>query len=104
MGRHQMPGDVWWRSWRTPPPQQCPTDPVNANTGSGHWHTYTDPRSGKQFQVWEGHYTYPGTSLTFVPTFGAIGHRRLVLDQSMIMAALDDVLNGDASHERMSIH
>jgi hypothetical protein len=27
------------------------------------------------------------------PTTGAIGHRRLVLDQSMIMAALDDVLN-----------
>ncbi|HKH87386.1 MAG TPA: hypothetical protein VKA05_01105, partial [Acidimicrobiales bacterium] len=26
MGRHQMPGDVWWRSWRTPPPQLCPTD------------------------------------------------------------------------------
>lgn len=56
------------------------------------------------------------------PVTGAIGHRRLVLDQSMIMAALDDVLNGAAlqryfaadpeswaahlylSHERMSIH
>lgn len=30
------------------------------------------------------------------PTTGAIGHRRLVLDQSMIMAALDDVLRGGA--------
>ena len=30
------------------------------------------------------------------PVTGAIGHRRLVLDQSMIMAALDDVVNGDA--------
>jgi hypothetical protein len=69
MGRHQMPGDVWWRSWRTPPPQLCPTDPVNANTGTGSWQTYTDPQSGRTFQVWEGHYTYPGTSLTFVPTF-----------------------------------
>ena len=27
MGLHQMPGDVWWRTWRTLPPQQCPTDP-----------------------------------------------------------------------------
>ena len=30
---------------------------------------YTDPQSGKQFNVWEGHYVYPGTSLKFVPTF-----------------------------------
>ena len=29
------------------------------------------------------------------PVSGSIGHRRLVLDQSMIMAALDDALNGD---------
>jgi hypothetical protein len=27
------------------------------------------------------------------PTTGAVGHRRLVLDQPMIMAALDDALN-----------
>jgi Putative glucoamylase/Protein of unknown function (DUF3131) len=69
MGRHQMPGDVWWRTWRAPPPQECATDPLNAETGTGYWQTYTDPQSGKQFRVWEGHYTYPGTSLTFVPTF-----------------------------------
>ena len=31
--------------------------------------TYTDPQSGKKFNVWEGHYAYPGTSLTFVPTY-----------------------------------
>jgi hypothetical protein len=30
------------------------------------------------------------------PSTGAIGHRRLVLDQSMIMAALDDALNNGA--------
>ena len=69
MGRHQMPGDVWWRSWRTPPPQRCSTDPVNTNAGTGYWQTYTDPQSGKPFEVWEGHYSYPGTSLSFVPTF-----------------------------------
>jgi hypothetical protein len=70
MGRHQMPGDVWWRSWRTDPPPLCATDPMpSSNPGTGYWATYTDPVSGKQFQVWEGHYTYPGTSLTFVPTF-----------------------------------
>jgi hypothetical protein len=70
MGRHQMPGDVWWRTWRTDPPQRCSTDPVPSfDTGTGYWQTYTDPQSGKQFPVWEGHYTYPGTDLTFVPTF-----------------------------------
>ena len=70
MGRHQMPGDVWWRTWRTDPPQRCSTDPAPSfDPGTGYWHTYTDPQSGKQFPVWEGHYTYPGTSLTFVPTF-----------------------------------
>ena len=71
MGRHQMPGDVWWRTWRTFPPQRCATDPPppSFSPGTGYWHTYTDPQSGKQFPVWEGHYTYPGTSLTFVPTF-----------------------------------
>jgi hypothetical protein len=30
------------------------------------------------------------------PVTGQVGHRRLVLDQSMIMAALDDALNGGA--------
>jgi hypothetical protein len=73
MGRHQMPGDVWWRSWRTLPPQRCPTDPDFSWEGQwpvpGYWQTYTDPQSGKQFPVYEGHYVYPGTSLTFVPTF-----------------------------------
>jgi hypothetical protein len=70
MGRHQMPGDVWWRTWRTDPPQRCATDPAPAfDPGTGYWQTYTDPVSGRAFPVWEGHYTYPGTSLTFVPTF-----------------------------------
>jgi hypothetical protein len=70
MGRHQMPGDVWWRSWRTPPPPRCATDPPpSGDPGTGYWQTYTDPVSGRPFPVWEGHYTYPGTSLTFVPTF-----------------------------------
>jgi hypothetical protein len=73
MGMHQMPGDVWWRSWRTPPPRLCPTDPDDSTQGQfpdpGHWQVYTDPQSGKKFNVWEGHYVYPGSSLTFVPTF-----------------------------------
>ena len=30
------------------------------------------------------------------PTTGAVGHRYLVLDQSMIMAALDNALNNRA--------
>ncbi len=74
MGLHQMPGDVWWRTWRTLPPQRCPTDPDFSWQGQwpvpGYWQTITDPQSHRQFQVWEGHYVYPGTSITFIPTFG----------------------------------
>ena len=73
MGMRQMPGDVWWRTWRTLPPKLCPSDPDFSWQGqwpvAGYWQTYTDPQSGRQFQVWEGHYVYPGTSLTFVPTW-----------------------------------
>ena len=78
MGLHQMPGNVWWRSWRELPPPapfpDCqPTDPDFSWQGQwpmgGHWQTYTDPQSGQQFPVWEGHYTYPGTDLKFIPTY-----------------------------------
>jgi hypothetical protein len=75
MGRHQMPGDVWWRTWRVLPPKRCDTDPDFSwqgqpqGPGTGYWTTITDPQSGKRFRVWEGHYTYPGTSLRFIPTF-----------------------------------
>lgn len=73
MGMHQMPGDVWWRTWRVLPPKQCATDPDFSWQGQaapqGYWTTIKDPQSGKGFRVWEGHYTYPGTSLTFIPTY-----------------------------------
>ncbi len=77
MGLRQMPGDVWWRTWRTLPPQRCPTDPDFSWQGQwpvpGYWQTITDPQSHKQFQVWEGHYVYsspPAPPITFIPTFG----------------------------------
>lgn len=35
----------------------------------GYWRDYADPQSQQVFHVWEGHYTYPDTSLTFVPTW-----------------------------------
>jgi hypothetical protein len=78
MGLHQMPGNVWWRSWRTLPPQapydNCQaTDPDFSWQGQwpvgGYWQDYRDPQSGQTFHVWEGHYTYPGTTLTFIPTW-----------------------------------
>ncbi len=78
MGLHQMPGSVWWRGWRELPPAapfaDCQaTDPDFSWQGQwpmgGSWQTYTDPQSGRQFPVWEGHYTYPGSSLTFIPTY-----------------------------------
>lgn len=79
MGRHQMPGSVWWRSWRTLPPQapfaDCQqTDPDFSWQGQwphdGKWETIIDPQSHKPFPVWEGHYTYPGSNLKFIPTYG----------------------------------
>lgn len=78
MGLRQMPGNVWWRSWRELPPKapfaDCQaTDPDFSWQGQwpmgGSWQTYTDPQSGQKFEVWEGHYTYPGTNLTFIPTY-----------------------------------
>jgi hypothetical protein len=73
MGLRQMPGDVWWRTWRTLPPKRCPTDPDFSWQGQwpvpGHWQSIHDPVSGGTFKVWEGHYVYPGTSLRFVPTW-----------------------------------
>jgi hypothetical protein len=78
MGLRQMPGNVWWRSWRELPPKapfaDCQaTDPDFSWQGQwpmgGSWETYTDPQSGEQFTVWEGHYTYPGSNLTFIPTY-----------------------------------
>ncbi|MDQ6687420.1 MAG: hypothetical protein M3Z50_07385 [Actinomycetota bacterium] len=79
MGLDQMPGNVWWRSWRTLPPKapfrDCQvTDPDFSWQGQwpvpGYWTRYADPQSGRWFNVWEGHYVYPGTDLTFIPTFG----------------------------------
>jgi hypothetical protein len=78
MGLKQMPGDVWWRSWRELPPPapfaDCSTDPDFSWQGqwpmAGSWKTITDPQSKKNFRVWEGHYTYLGSNLTFIPTFG----------------------------------
>jgi hypothetical protein len=68
-----MPGDVWWRTWRTLPPKRCDSDPDFSWQGQwppqGKWVKVHDPLSGKTFTVWEGHYTYPGTSLRFIPSF-----------------------------------
>ena len=85
MGLHQMPGDVWWRTWRTLPPKQCDTDPDFSWQGQsqpqGYWTTIKDPQSGKPFKVWEGHYTYPGTNLTFLPTYNGGMFEALMADQ-----------------------
>jgi hypothetical protein len=77
MGRHEMPGNVWWRSWRELPPPapyaDCADDPDFSWQGQwpmeGTWQSITDPQSGRAFPVWEGHYRYPGTDLTYIPPF-----------------------------------
>jgi hypothetical protein len=79
MGLHQMPGNVWWRSWRVLPEYLCTTDTTPSDyfswqgqyPYSGYWVNIRDPQSGQVFPVWEGHYNYtPDPSLTFIPTFG----------------------------------
>jgi hypothetical protein len=78
MGLHQMPGNVWWRSWRELPPPApfadcAATDPDFSWQGqwpmAGQWQTVSDPQSHQAFPVWEGHYTYPQSNLTFIPTY-----------------------------------
>jgi hypothetical protein len=90
MGLRQMPGNVWWRSWRTLPPKapydDCQaTDPDFSWQGQwpvgGSWQVIRDPQSGQQFTVWEGHYTYPGSDFTFVPTWAGGMFEALMADQ-----------------------
>ena len=64
IGTHRMPGDVWWRTWRT-----LPADFTwQGQVPQGATVTYRDPQSGKSFDVFEGHYSYGGQS--FVPSWG----------------------------------
>jgi hypothetical protein len=90
MGLRQMPGNVWWRSWRElPPPAPYPdcqaTDPDFSWQGQwpmdGSWQAYTDPQSGQRFTVWEGRYTYPGANLTFIPTYSGGMFEGLMADE-----------------------
>ncbi len=64
IGTHGMPGDVWWRTWRTLPASfDWQTQPPQGPTVTVH-----DPQSGKVFDVVEGHYTYGGVD--YVPSWG----------------------------------
>jgi len=64
MGLGQLPGDVWWRTWRTLPASftwqtQVPVGPTV---------TYRDPYTHRSYSVVEGHYSYDG--ITYVPSWG----------------------------------
>ena len=64
IGTHRMPGDVWWRTWRTLPASFT----WQGQVPQGAPRTYTDPQSGKSFTVFEGHYSTNGVN--FVPSWG----------------------------------
>jgi hypothetical protein len=89
MGRHEMPGNVWWRSWRELPPpapfDDCQDDPDFSWQGQwpmdGSWTTVTDPQSGKKFPVWEGAYTYPGSKLKYIPPYSGGMFEALMVNQ-----------------------
>lgn len=63
LGTGTMPGDVWWRTWRTEPAQFG-----QKQTPQGGQTTVKDPLSGKDFPVTEGHYSYDG--IDYVPSWG----------------------------------
>ena len=64
IGTHGMPGDVWWRTWRTLPADfDWQTQPPQGETV-----TIRDPQSDKSFDVFEGHYSYDG--IDYVPSWG----------------------------------
>ena len=54
-------------------------------------------------KLYPGIYTSDGGFYDAInPRTGSIGHRRLVLDQSMIMAGIDDALHHDALQRRFA--
>lgn len=63
IGTGTMPSDVWWRTWRTMPAQFGQNQ-----TPQGPQVTVTDPLTGKQWPVVEGHYSYDG--IDYVPSWG----------------------------------
>ena len=70
IGTHGMPGDVWWRTWRTLPADfDWQTQPPQGETV-----TIRDPQSDKSFDVFEGHYSYDG--IDYVPRGMGAGQRK----------------------------
>jgi hypothetical protein len=64
IGTGTMPGDVWWRTWRTLPPDVT----WQGQVPRGYTVTYVDPSSGQEHDVFEGHYRHRG--IRFVPSWG----------------------------------
>lgn len=89
LGRHEMPGNVWWRSWRELPPPapfaDCADDPDFSWQGQwpmdGSWKNIKDPQSHKTFTVWEGAYKYTGTDLKYMPPFAGGMFEALMVNQ-----------------------
>ena len=54
MGLHQMPGDVWWRTWRCSRPSSAPATRTSPGRASrppqGHWTKIEDPQSAQDLQ------------------------------------------------------
>ncbi|AEJ39999.1 Protein of unknown function DUF2329 [Sulfobacillus acidophilus TPY] len=72
IGTGTVPGDVWWRTWRT-----LPADFTwQTQTPQGYWQTYSDPYSHQDFSVYEGHYVYQGIS--YVPSWGGSAFEALM--------------------------
>lgn len=64
IGTQAMPGDVWWRTWRTLPTKVT----WQGQVPRGRTVTYSDPQTGRAYSVFEGHYRHRG--IAFVPSWG----------------------------------
>ncbi len=76
---------------RAPPPapfKDCQDDTDSSWHGQwpmdGSWRTIKDPQSGKKFSVWEAAYTYTGTDLKFIPTYGGGMFEALMVNQVVL--------------------
>jgi hypothetical protein len=98
LGLGELPGTVWWRTWRTLPA----SDSWQTQVPRGRWRTFRDPESHGLVTVFEGHYDYRG--ITYVPSWGGSEFEALMVPLVVPEAAwglhsfgLNDVNYAEAS-------
>ncbi len=91
IGTKTMPSDVWWRTWRTEPPQFGQKQVPQGGTVD-----ITDPLTGRQFPVVEGHYTSNG--IDYVPSWGGSVFEGLM--PNLVVPEVDDAPQGFGANDQ----